>query len=169
MLSEQVGRVDPRERIGLLLRDLRSSRQGLSAREARRRLVSYGPNELRREKRAGWRSEIAAQLSHPLALLLWVAAVLALVAGIPPLAGAIVAVILERASLAQVGLLSNRLLLWGIAFELAFAAAVIYVPPLQAVFGTAALEADALLFVLPFPLIVWGADELRRARLRRSR
>ena len=100
MLSEQVGRVDPRERIGLLLRDLRSSRQGLSAREARRRLVSHGPNELRREKRAGWPSEIAAQLSHPLALLLWVAAVLALVAGIPPLAGAIVAVILLNAALA---------------------------------------------------------------------
>ena len=65
------------------------------------------------------------------------------------------------------GILSNRLLLWGIAFELVFAAAVIYLPPLQSVFGTASLGVDALLFVLPFPLIVWGADELRRARLRR--
>ena len=73
----------------------------------------------------------------------------------------------EHASLAQVGILSNRLLLWGIAFELVFAAAVIYLPPLQSVFGTASLGVDALLFVLPFPLIVWGADELRRARLRR--
>ena len=73
----------------------------------------------------------------------------------------------EHASLAQVGLLSNRLLLWGIAFELVFAAAVVYLPPLQSVFGTASLGVDALLFVLPFPLIVWGADELRRARLRR--
>ena len=100
MLSEQIGRVDPREGIGLLLRDLRSSADGLSAREARRRLVSYGPNELRREKRVGWPAEIAAQLTHPLALLLWVAAVLALVAGIPALAGAIAAVILLNAALA---------------------------------------------------------------------
>jgi hypothetical protein len=58
-------------------------------------------------------------------------------------------------------------LLWGIAFELVFAAAVIYLPPLQSVFGTASLGVDALLFVVPFPFIVWGADELRRARLRK--
>jgi hypothetical protein len=36
-----------------------------------------------------------------------------------------------------------------------------------AVFGTAALGLDALLLVLPFPLVVWGADEPRRWRLRR--
>ena len=68
----------------------------------------------------------------------------------------------DRASLRAVGVLSNPLLLWGIAFELAFTAAVIYVPALQSVFGTAALGLDAVLFVTPFPLVVWGADELRR-------
>jgi magnesium-transporting ATPase (P-type) len=73
----------------------------------------------------------------------------------------------ERASLRSVGVFSNRLLLWGILFEVVFAALVIYVPPLQAAFGTASLEPDAILFVLPFPLIVWGADELRRYVLRR--
>ena len=31
----------------------------------------------------------------------------------------------------------TALLLWGIAFELVFAALLIYVPPFQAVFGTA--------------------------------
>ena len=41
-----------------------------------------------------------------------------------------------HASLRSIGVFSNRLLLWGIAFELAFAAVVIYVPPLQAIFGT---------------------------------
>ena len=54
---------------------------------------------------------------------------------------------------------------WGIAFELVFTAAVIYLPPLQSVFGTASL--GALLFAAPFPFIVWGADELRRWALRR--
>ena len=43
----------------------------------------------------------------------------------------------ERASLRAVGVLTNPLLLWGIAFELAFAAAIIYLPPLQPVFHAA--------------------------------
>jgi len=36
----------PQEPVDLLLRDLRASRDGLAAREAARRLVAYGPNEL---------------------------------------------------------------------------------------------------------------------------
>ena len=46
----------------------------------------------------------------------------------------------ERASLRSIGLLTNPLLLWGFLFELAFAAAVVYLPPLQAAFSTAALR-----------------------------
>ena len=46
----------------------------------------------------------------------------------------------ERASLRSVGVFSNRLLLWGIAFELALAALFVYAPPFQALLGTAALE-----------------------------
>jgi magnesium-transporting ATPase (P-type) len=73
----------------------------------------------------------------------------------------------ERASLRSVGVLSNPLLLWGIAFELVLAAAMIYVPPLQALLATAPLSPTELLFALPFPFIVWGADELRRFLIRR--
>ena len=73
----------------------------------------------------------------------------------------------EHASLRQVGVFSNPLLLRGIAFELVFAAAIIYVPALQDVFGTASLGLRELLFVVPFPFIVWGADEIRRWRRRR--
>jgi calcium-translocating P-type ATPase len=73
----------------------------------------------------------------------------------------------ERASLRSVGVFSNPLLLWGIGFELALAAAIIYLPPLQSLLGTAALGPDALALTLPFPLIVWGADELRRFLIRR--
>jgi calcium-translocating P-type ATPase len=73
----------------------------------------------------------------------------------------------SRASLRSVGVLSNRLLLWGIAFELAFAAAVIYVPPLQDVFHTAALGPAELAVLATFPVIVWGSDELRRYIVRR--
>ena len=72
----------------------------------------------------------------------------------------------ERASLRSVGVFSNRLLLWGIAFELLVAAAVIYVPVLQPVFHTAPLGPVELALLAPFPVIVWGVDELRRARRR---
>ncbi len=74
----------------------------------------------------------------------------------------------EHASLRAVGLFTNRLLLWGIASEIVFAAAVVYLPPLQQLFGTASLGAEELAFLLPFPVIVWGADELRRALKRRA-
>jgi magnesium-transporting ATPase (P-type) len=74
----------------------------------------------------------------------------------------------ERASLRSIGVFSNRLLLWGIAFELALTAILIYVPVFQDLLGTAALPAKDLLLVAPFPFIVWGADELRRWLVRRA-
>jgi magnesium-transporting ATPase (P-type) len=73
----------------------------------------------------------------------------------------------DRASLRSIGVFSNPLLLWGIAFELALAALFIYAPPFQSLLGTAALDIGALAFAAPFPFIVWGADELRRYVVRR--
>ena len=73
----------------------------------------------------------------------------------------------EHASLRAVGLFSNRLLLWGILSELVFAAVLVYAPPFQGLFGTASLGPAELGILAVFPLVVWGADELRRARLRR--
>lgn len=65
-------------------------------------------------------------------------------------------------SLRSTGFLTNRLLLGGIAFELTFAAAVVYLPPLQRVFSSAGLAAWMLLMLTPMPVIVWGVDELYR-------
>jgi len=45
---------------------------------------------------------------------------------------------------------------------------VIYLPPLQDLLSTQPLSAGELAFTLPFPFIVWGADELRRLIVRRS-
>ena len=73
----------------------------------------------------------------------------------------------SEASLRSVGVWSNRALLWGIAFELVFTAALLYVPSLQAVFGTRALPPSDLLLLATFPLVVWDTDELRRAYRRR--
>jgi calcium-translocating P-type ATPase len=97
-----VGAADPREPLTLLLRDLRTGRGGLSEREAARRLVSSGPNELSRRRGRTWPREIARQLVHPLALLLWLAAVLAAASDSVALAIAIVIVVLLNAAVAFV-------------------------------------------------------------------
>lgn len=68
---------DPREPADRLFRDLRTTPDGLTDREAPRRLEAYGPNELTRRRGSGWAGELMRQLTHPLALLLWLAAVLA--------------------------------------------------------------------------------------------
>ena len=83
--------------------------------------------------------------------------------------GTAFAVRTDHASLCLVGLFTNKLLLAGIAVALAFAATLVYLPALQAVFGTAALSPGHLATVVPFPFIVWGADELRRLLVRRHR
>ena len=94
--------LDPTETVELLLRDPKTGRDGLSSREAQRRLVQFGPNELSRRGGRRWPRELARQFTHPLALLLVAAAGLAWVAGIVAVALAIVAVILINAGFAFV-------------------------------------------------------------------
>ena len=98
--SERVA--DPRERIDLLLRDLRSTEEGLSEREAGRRLVVHGPNEIQRRTRTSVWAELTRQVTHPLALLLWAAAGLSALERNWVLAVAIAAVIVLNAALAFV-------------------------------------------------------------------
>jgi calcium-translocating P-type ATPase len=80
--------------------------------------------------------------------------------------GAAFAVRTSHASLRQVGVFSNRHLLRGVAFAVGFAALIIYVPPVQSIFKTAALPERDVLILACFPLIVWGSDELWRWRQR---
>jgi magnesium-transporting ATPase (P-type) len=65
------------------------------------------------------------------------------------------------------GFFSNPLLWWGIAFELALIAAIVYTPWGQRLFGTAALPFEAWLFMLPFAVAMLGLDQLRRLVVRR--
>ena len=48
---------------------------------------------------------------------------------------------------------------------------VVFVPPCQVLLGTAVPPARDMLLLIPFPFIVWGADELRKwvIRTRSSR
>jgi Cation transporting ATPase, C-terminus len=81
--------------------------------------------------------------------------------------GTAFAVRTDHASLRSIGVFSNRYLVGGIAFSLAFAAVLVYAPVMDGFFGTAALSPAQLLAVAPYPLIVWGTDELRRMLARR--
>ena len=68
----------------------------------------------------------------------------------------------DRVSLRRIGVSSNHLLLAAIAVALCFAVAVVYVPSFQSIIGTAPLAPRQIVILVPFPFIVWGADELRR-------
>jgi calcium-translocating P-type ATPase len=94
--------VDPTEALERLMRDLGATPSGLSSREAERRLLQFGTNELRRRGGRRWPGELLRQFTHPLALLLWGAAGLAWAAGIVPVAVAVVVVILVNALFAFV-------------------------------------------------------------------
>ncbi len=73
----------------------------------------------------------------------------------------------ERVSVFRIGVFGNRFLLWGIAFELVFAAALIYLPFLQQVFGTAAVAARWWGWLLAFVPVIFAAEETRKAIVRR--
>lgn len=126
----------PEERTDLLLRHL-----GIRLREGGNHLVAF-----------------VQQFTHPLALLLWAAALLTFLGDAAPLALAIVAVIVLNAVFAFVQELQA---------EKATEALKRYLPPLQAIFGTNALGWHELAILAVFPFVVWDSDELRRWALRR--
>lgn len=72
--------LDPEEAASRLLRDLRRLRQ-------------HRPNALRRQRKRRWPAELARQFTHPLALLLWLAAGLLLLVGSNIVAAAVVLII----------------------------------------------------------------------------
>ncbi|MCR9151354.1 MAG: HAD-IC family P-type ATPase [Rhodobacteraceae bacterium] len=71
-------------------------------------------------------------------------------------------------SLFTVGLLSNRLVLVGIAAELALLGAIAYIPAFNTFFGTAPLQAWHLALSVPFALLILVGDEIRRVFVRRG-
>jgi calcium-translocating P-type ATPase len=101
-VDESSTTADPREPVTALFRDLRTSALGLSGREAQRRLLVYGPNELPQPSGRQWPGQLLKQVTHPLALVLILAAMLAWFTGTPVLATAIVAVIALNAGFAFV-------------------------------------------------------------------
>jgi calcium-translocating P-type ATPase len=73
-----------------------------------------------------------------------------------------------RASLFSVGLFGNRLILLGVAVEVALILAIVYTPWGQTIFGTAALPLEAWLFMLPFAAVMLLLEEARKLVVRRA-
>ena len=67
----------------------------------------------------------------------------------------------------SVGLLGNRLILWGVALEVALILAICYTAWGNAVFGTAPISGRVWLFVMPFAVGLVALEELRKWLMRR--
>nr|WP_051450396.1 cation-translocating P-type ATPase C-terminal domain-containing protein [Actinospica robiniae] len=115
---------------------------------------------------AGWRPGDATGAGAPLHEAYRQATTVSWLGIVACQAGTAFAVRTEHASLRSVGVLTNKPLLGALGFALAFAAVIIYLPALHGLFGTEALSLGQIATVLPFPFIVWGADEIRRRRRR---
>lgn len=119
--------------------------------------------------KAGWHPGASTDVGTPLHRAYRQATTMTFLGMITGQIGTAFAVRTQRASLWSVGVFSNKYLLAGIAAEIVLAAVFVYTPPLQALLGTEALPPTDLLVLLPFPLVVWGADEFRRYVVRRLR
>jgi calcium-translocating P-type ATPase len=117
--------------------------------------------------RAGWHPGDQVGAGHPLHHAYLEATTMTFAGMVAGQIGTAFAVRTRRASLRSIGVLSNRYLLFAIAGELGLAAIFVYAPPLQSLLGTAGLSVRDLVFLAPFPFVVWGADELRRLLVRR--
>ncbi len=80
-----------------VLLELGTTERGLSREEAKRRLQRYGSNLLEKIRKKPLLLRISANLTNLLAILLWVAGILAFMANLPELAWAILAVIFINA------------------------------------------------------------------------
>jgi sodium/potassium-transporting ATPase subunit alpha len=71
------------------------------------------------------------------------------------------------ASVFSLGLFSNRLLLVGMLIEVGLQLIIVYTPFGQRIFATAALPLSVWLFAMPFAVLLFAADESRKAWARR--
>jgi len=112
----------------------------------------------------GWEYGAALARSEPLYLQATTACLAAIVAT------QVVNVFLcrhPRASVFEFGLRGNPLLLWGIAIEIALILAIAYAPWGNLVFGTAPIDAQVWLFIVPFAVAMLVFEEGRKALARR--
>jgi magnesium-transporting ATPase (P-type) len=71
----------------------------------------------------------------------------------------------EKYSAFKIGLFSNKLILWGILFELIFASVVIYVPFFQNIFNTIGLGWQEWGILFLFMIVIFVLEETRKKML----
>lgn len=74
----------------------------------------------------------------------------------------------NRTSVLEVGIFKNKWIPRGILFSVIVLITIIYLPPLQGLFGTAALGLTEWLYLLTFVPIMFLADELRKYLVRKN-
>ncbi|MBI5587458.1 MAG: cation-transporting P-type ATPase, partial [Deltaproteobacteria bacterium] len=74
----------------------------------------------------------------------------------------------DRVSVFTVGFLKNRFILFSLLAEVSITLVLVYTPPLARVFGFSPLGFKDLAFLLIFPFVILGAEELRKLFIRRS-
>ncbi|KCZ71720.1 P-type ATPase, translocating [Candidatus Methanoperedens nitroreducens] len=73
-----------------------------------------------------------------------------------------------KESVFKIGIFTNKYLIIGIAIELILLFLIVYTEPLQRITGTAPLELNEWLILVPFAVLLLFADELRKWLVRKS-
>lgn len=81
--------------------------------------------------------------------------------------GAVMGCRTDHASIFRIGFFTNRLVLWGIAVELALLGILIYTPFLHSIFNTAPIGLRQWAYLFAWTPVIFLLDELRKAFLRR--
>ncbi len=113
----------------------------------------------------GWRPGLAMADSGAIYIT---ATTMSLAAIVASQIGNVFACRTDRESVFRAGIFANRLVLWGIATELAIVTALVYAPPLQRIFGLAPLTIKEWGFLFIFPPILLLLEEGRK-RIERKR
>jgi magnesium-transporting ATPase (P-type) len=80
--------------------------------------------------------------------------------------GAVMGCRTNRASIFRIGILTNRLVLWGIAVELTLLGILIYAPFMQPIFNTGPIGLREWVFLFAWTPVIFLLDEVRKAILR---
>ncbi|MFB3926798.1 MAG: HAD-IC family P-type ATPase [Syntrophales bacterium] len=74
----------------------------------------------------------------------------------------------ERLSAFRLGFFSNRLIIWGILFEIVFTCALIYLPFFQEFFNTTAISLTDWALLAVFMIVIFSVEELRKKSLAKT-
>ena len=72
----------------------------------------------------------------------------------------------ERESVFKAGFFKNRFIIVSIFVEISILLTLVYVPPLQRIFGFSPLHLNEWAILFIFPVIMLGAEEIRKAVMR---